>query len=319
LTVARLVVVGEVLVDFFAEPGKAATASGMFSGRPGGAPANLAAAAAKLGLDVTFIGKVGDDALGRSLRATLDGHAVDTSHLATDRRLPTMLALVAAAVPELPQFVLYHGANRLLAEDDIDEKVVAGADVLAFGSITLAVESRAAAIKAARLARAGGRHVVFDVNLRPTIWPDLDAARTTIAEAIATADVVKLNETELAFLEGAVGHEDGVKRILKRGPKLCCLTLGERGAYFSNGAGSGYAPGFRVRTRDTTGCGDAFAAGLSLKLAGLDRPLDRLDRSGLAAIVRFANACGAVMATELGGMEARLGIAAVDALMRVEA
>jgi sugar/nucleoside kinase (ribokinase family) len=317
--VARLTVVGELLVDLFAEPGKPATTTGAFRARPGGAPANLAAAAAKLGLDVTFIGKVGDDDLGRSLRTALSSYGVDTSYLASDRRLPTMLAVVAAATPDQPQFVLYHGANRLLGEADIDAASVTGADVLAFGSITLAVESRAAAIKTAKLAQVAGRHVVFDVNLRPTIWPDLDAARTAISEAIAVSDVVKLNEAELAFLEGNVDHAEGVQRILKRGPKLCCLTLGERGAYFANVRTTGYAAAFPVHTRDTTGCGDAFVAGLSLKLAALDSPLDRLGAEELAAMVRFANACGGVMATELGGMEAKLSLAAVDALMRVEA
>jgi fructokinase len=316
---ARLAVVGEVLVDLFAEPGKPATAAGVYSGRPGGAPANLAAAAAKLGLDVTFIGKVGDDELGRSLRGTLNGYGVGTSQLLTDRRLPTMLAIVSAAGPDQPEFVLYHGANRLLAEGDIDAATVTGADVLAFGSITLAVESRTAAIKAARVAHNAGRCVVFDVNLRPTIWPDLDLARAAIAEAIAIVDVVKLNETELAFLEGKVSHEEGTRRILKHGPKLCCLTIGERGAYFSNGMACGYVDAFPVEARDTTGCGDAFAAGLSLKLAGVRASLEGLNRDELVAMVRFANACGGVMATELGGMGANLSVAAVEALMRVEA
>lgn len=316
---ARLAVVGELLVDLFAEPGKAATATGVFRGRPGGAPANLAAAAAKLGFDVSFIGKVGDDELGHSLRATLAGYGVNVSGLATDRRLPTMLAVVAAATPDQPQFVLYHGANRLLCEADIDAAAVTHADVLAFGSITLAVESRAAAIKAAGLAKRAGRCVVFDVNLRPTIWSDLDVARTAISEAVAVSDVVKLNESELAFLEGKVGHADGVQRILKRGPQLCCLTLGEHGAYFANSHAADYVPAFPVRTRDTTGCGDAFVAGLSLKLAALSTPIRQASAQELAAMVRFANACGGVMATELGGMEANLSLAAVDALMRVEA
>jgi fructokinase len=317
--VARLVVVGEVLVDLFAEPGKPATAAGLYSGRAGGAPANLAASAARLGLDVTFIGKVGDDELGRSLRLTLADHGVDVSALAVDSRLPTMLAVVAAATPTQPQFVLYHGANRLLSEADIDEGTVGSADVLAFGSITLAVESRTAAIKAAKIARAAGRHVVFDVNLRPTIWPDLDSARAAIIEALSVADVVKLSETELAFLEGNVTHAEGISRILQRGPKLCCLTLGERGTYFSNGTASGHVPAFPVEVRDTTGCGDAFVAGLSLKLSGVSEPVERLGREELSSLVRFANACGAVAATELGGMSAKMSRAAVDSLLSVRA
>ena len=315
----QLVVVGEVLVDFFAEPGRPASASGGYTARAGGAPANLAAAAAKLGVDVTFVGKVGDDELGQSLRECLKRYNVGTKHLLTDRRLPTMMAVVAAATPDHPQFVLYHGANRLLDESDVDGAASEGADVLAFGSVTLAVESRAAAIRAAKLVREAGRHVVFDVNFRPTIWPDRTLAREAIDEAISVSNVIKLNEGELAFLEGDVAPEDGVERVLRRGPALCCLTMGDRGTYFSNGAVAGHVPAFQVTVRDTTGCGDAFVAGLSFKLGGLTQPIGRLDKTNLEAMVRFANACGGVMATELGGMEASLSLAAVEALISVEA
>src|SRR3712207_4439523 len=92
--VAHLVVLGEALVDLFAEPGRPA-GPGAFVAKAGGAPANAATAGAKLGLDVAFIGKVGEDDLGRALRAELQACGVDTTCLYEDRRLPTMLAIVA--------------------------------------------------------------------------------------------------------------------------------------------------------------------------------------------------------------------------------
>ena len=99
------------------------------------------------------------------------------------------------------------------------------ADIFAYGSVTLAFGSRNAALRAAQWAFDAGKQVIFDVNLRPAIWPDLEEARTQIGEALATATVVKLNETELALLTGTDDPIAGSQQLLEQGLQLVCVSL----------------------------------------------------------------------------------------------
>jgi fructokinase len=158
--------------------------------------------------------------------------------------------------------------------------------------------------------------VIFDVNLRPTLWPDLDAARDNILHAIESVTVVKLNETELEFLTGVRDPDAGSQRLLDRGVQLCCVSLGARGACFANSVGFGFVPTFDVEVADTTGSGDAFLAGLAYGLSNLSGPVGKLDRSVLVSVLRFANACGALAATEMGAMTALPTRAAVEGLLQ---
>ena len=226
-----IVIVGEALIDLFAEPGAPLADLPRFTPKFGGAPANVAAAAARLGGDVAMIGKVGADGFGAALREHLRSIGVDVTHL-TDSPRPTMLACVALPQPDAPEFVLFHGANTELSPTDIDATTMASSRVMAFGSVSLAYASRAAVLHAAKLAREAGCEVVFDVNLRPAIWPDLDEARVRIFEAIALSSVVKLNEDEVRFLYGETDLASAADEVLRAGPALCCVSRGAAGAYF---------------------------------------------------------------------------------------
>ena len=92
--------------------------------------------------------------------------------------------------------------------------------------------------------------------------------------------------------------------MLEKGPKLCLITRGAEGAYFNNGRSEGHVPGFSVEAVDTTGCGDAFCAGLITRLLESGEAVDSLKRSDLFEIVRFANAVSAISATRTGAMAA---------------
>jgi fructokinase len=308
-----IIVIGEALVDLFAEPGAALTDLPRFTPRLGGAPANVAAAVARLGGDVGFVGKVGDDGFGNALATHFEDIGVDVIHLNRASR-PTMVACVALPSPAQPEFVLFEGANAELSVDDIDVGYIESSKVVAFGSITLAYSSREAVLHAAQMALRAGCKVVFDVNLRPAIWPDMDVARERILEAIALASVVKFNEEEARFLFGDIGIEAAASEALNAGPELCCVSLGERGAYF-RAAAAGHVAGYSIEVVDTTGCGDAFLAGLSLRLAEALVPLEEWSEDDFTEAIAFANACGAVVATELGAMDAPLTRMAAEALM----
>lgn len=308
----EIVVLGEALIDLFAEPGVPLREAQTFRPLPGGAPANVAVALARLGADVGFIGKVGTDGFGSLLIDTLTREGVDTAWFTAEPHAPTMLALVAAPSPTQQDFVLHNGASALLLPDELPNEYIAGAQVFVYGSVTLASDSRAAAVAAARCAGDAGRHVVFDVNLRPALWPDLEEARVCIQESVALSNVVKLNEAELEFLTSVRNPELGSQRLLEQDVELCCVSMGSEGAYFSNGTASGHVPACAVDVRDTTGSGDAFVAGLAFQLKNLDQTLADLETSELQSIVAFANACGGLAATQIGAMSAAPTLANVE-------
>ncbi len=312
----QIVVLGEALFDLFAEKGKSLRAVQSLYPAPGGAPANVAVAAARLGAKVGFIGKVGLDDFGSALIDLLAGEGVDTAHFVADRQAPTMLALVAAPNPEEQHFIVYMGASGLLAVDEMPREYIVSASVFVFGSATLASSSREATIQAARWAREAGKHVIFDVNLRPTLWLELEVARQHIEESIVATTVVKLNERELKFLTGLSDPAQGSQQIIDRGVQLCCVSLGADGAYFNNGSVHGHVPAFKVQVVDTTGSGDAFVAGLAYQLSHLNNPLSDLDEETLRKMVAFANGCGALASTGLGAMSALPSYEVVQNLIR---
>ncbi|MHB0859176.1 MAG: carbohydrate kinase family protein [Anaerolineae bacterium] len=306
---------GEALIDLFAGEGVALCALKPLKPSPGGAPANVAVGLARLGVDVGFVGQVGDDAYGHLLIELLRHERVDTSHFVADRRRPTMLTVVDAPSPTEQNFVLYHGADTLLRPEALDQAYIQSTDILIYGSVTLTHESGPAALQAAHWVRSAGRMVILDVNLRPSLWPDMETARKIIDEAVLGASVVKLNASELEFLTGTSEPEVGSQALLARGIQLCCVSLGASGSFFNNGGASGYVPPFRVPIVDTTGSGDAFVAGLACQLVELNQPLGHLRSAELRRALRFANACGALAATEIGAMSALPTRQMVDRLL----
>lgn len=313
----RAISLGEAVMDLFAQPaGVPLQEASSFVPAPGGAPANVAVALARLGQDVGFIGLVGDDPLGLLLTELLQAEGVDTTHFHRLAGSPTMLALVASASPHQQDFVIYRGAATKLRPADLDRAYIASAEVFLFSATILTEDSRDAAFQAVTWANAAGVLVIFDANLRPALWPNLEAARQGILEGLQGAAVCKLNESELAFLAETSDLARGSRWVLAQGPRLCVVTLGSKGAYFNTGRAEGYVPAFRVHEVDTTGCGDAFLAGLTVGLLETGLPVQTLDEASLHRLVRFANAVGALTATRQGAMAALPTRAAVGDFLK---
>ena len=311
----RVISFGEALIDIFGGVGVSLRELKLLQPSPGGAPANVAVGLARLGIDVGFIGRVGDDSYGHFLIDLLKKEGVDTKHFLPDSGGPTMLAIVEAPGPTEQRFTLYHGADTFLHPEDLDRGYIESARVFVFGSVTLTAAGGPAALAAARLSRDAGNVVVFDVNLRPTLWPDDDTARRGIREGIDAATVVKLNRLELEFVTGYGDLAEGSREILRIGAGLVCVSLGADGAYFDNGTARGNVPSREVRVVDTTGSGDAFVAGLAAELGGSDVPISELDSGRLYAFVDFANGCGALAATRQGAMSGLPSRKAVEAFI----
>jgi len=318
-----ILTLGELLIDMFpAEVGRGMVEVSAFRPKPGGAPANVAVAAARLGAQTGFIGKVGEDIFGHYLEQVLATEGVDTSGLRFDSEARTTLVFIALPDENTAEFVFYRnpGADMLLSPEELDYGLLATTRCLHFGSLSLIVEPSGSATRAAvEAARQAGALVSFDVNYRPTLWQSTPGALQRVREIIPTVDLIKVNETELRILSGQDALGPGAGALLAMGPKLCVITLGQNGSYYQTREGGEFVPAFRVRAVDATGCGDAFIAGLLTRLVLDGKLLEDLSPQRLGAALRFANAVGALTAQALGVIPALPNAQQVeDFLGRVE-
>jgi len=313
----RIISFGEALIDAFAEPGIPLRDMPTLHTAPGGAPANVAVALARLGADVGFVGKVGDDEFGRMLIDLMDGEGIDVSHFTADPAAPTMMSVVATPTPTEQDFVIYSGAGARLSTDNLSHDYFAEADLFIYGSVTLAGDAGDTLRQVLQWIHNSAGQTIFDVNLRPALWPDMDQARRCIDTCIDAATILKVNEVELEFLTGQTDPDTGSRQLLERGVRLCCVSLGAEGAYFNTGHTSGRVPVFPVEIANTTGSGDAFVAGLAHQLSLRQVPIDDMDGAMMTEIVRFANACGALAATRVGAMSGLPSLDAVEKFLQM--
>jgi fructokinase len=299
-----VVSLGELIIDMFpAETGKPLAGVSSFIPKPGGAPANVAVAAARLGASAAFIGKVGQDFFGEFLREVLARERVETRGMRFDPAARTTLAFIAQP-GENNTYLFYRnpGADQLLSADELDRELIGSARALHLGSISLTDEpARSATFEAIRIAVANRALISLDVNYRPALWRSPQDALAQIAVLLPQVDLVKVNESELELLSGETDVEKASELLAARGPKLVVVTLGARGSYFHSARTRGYVPGFQVQAIDSTGCGDAFMGALLTQLVRhVSEPLE----AQLQAALRYANAAGALTATRRGAIPA---------------
>ncbi|CAN5456147.1 hypothetical protein BH11PSE9_BH11PSE9_10450 [soil metagenome] len=146
----------------------------------------------------------------------------------------------------------------------------------------------------ARQARAGGRSVSFDPNLRPSLWPSRQAMVETMNELATLADVVMPGLAEGQLLTGCEREADIADFYLARGVQRVVIKLGAQGAYFAGPDGRGTVPGWQVpRVVDTVGAGDGFAVGvISALLQGLSTEQAAARGNAIGArVVQFPGDC----------------------------
>lgn len=311
----RLVSLGELLVDF-TPAGMSAGGNPLFERNAGGGPANLACAAARLGADVAFVGKVGDDVFGRALRDVLADNGVDTAGLVLSRKYKTTLAFVHLDERGDRSFSFYrrNGADTMLLPEDLPRDLLRAARVFFFSSVMMSEgPSRETGFLAAEEAKKAGATVAFDPNFRFNLWESKAAAKECALRALTLADMVKISEEELLFLTGEKDVETGSRRLAgEYALKVVLATLGPRGcvatAFSAGGVPCAQASigGFPAATIDTTGAGDAFTGGFLARLLarGGDLSIYAADPAALLSDARFANAVGSLTTTRRGGIPA---------------
>ncbi|MDD5367952.1 MAG: PfkB family carbohydrate kinase [Anaerolineaceae bacterium] len=300
-----IVSMGEILIDLFpAELGRKIAEVTAFHPKPGGAPANVAVAARRLGTPSAFIGKVGDDAFGKHLIQVLAEQGVETKGIRTDRQVRTTLAFIAMPDENHAEFVFYRnpGADLMIRQDELERGLLTGARAFHFGSLSLVDEpARSATREAVRLARGAGALISYDVNYRPSLWASPAQALQQARLMTAEADLLKVNEVELDLLAGqSQDLPTACQILLGQGVKLVAVTLGPKGSFFYSAEACGFVPAFPVVTVDATGCGDAFIAALLTRLVNNRDWRATLSEAQLSEDFRFANAAGAITALTQG-------------------
>ncbi len=296
--------IGEVLIDL-TQTGCSEQGVPLFAAYPGGAPANVAVAAAKLGAKTAFIGKTGQDGFGNYLRRVLVENGVDVAGLHTDRS-PTSLAVVSVSPDGERAFRFMRGADLNLSPDEIDEGWVDRSKVLHFGSVSLtAGMSRSATIFAARRAHKTGKLVSYDPNYRPSLWRGREEAMQWLQIPLPLAGLVKVSREELPLLTGSEDLERGSQILEDMGIRLVVVTLGKEGAFYRWKGRTGRVPGVPVEAADTNGAGDTFLGALLYRLTRRgDSPLEGLTASELEEYLDFSNRCAAVTCSRPGAIPA---------------
>jgi fructokinase len=312
---ATVLSMGEVLIDFIVADGSTSLAAAeTFVARSGGAPANVAVALSRLGVASAFCGVVGCDPFGARLTQELAAEGVDITRLRQTERSATALAYAWKDVRGDGHFWLLRGADLTLGVEDAEAAGIDQLAALVIGSVSMAARpSRDAIVRAVALAVEARVPIVFDVNLRPTVWADPAEAVLLSEQVAAASTLVKLSLDDAIGLFGAGTPPAGaIDRILALGPPAVVLTDGERGCWYGlrSMPEPTFVPAFAVEAIEPTGAGDAFCAGLIVRLVASNwAPLTVDD-------VRFAAAAGALATTKRGAWDGLPSRQQIDALLR---
>ena len=304
-----LITCGRVSLDLFSRDiGAPFEDIGSFETSVGGSPVNIAIGASRLGMSALAFTAVGDDEVGRFVRACLDREGVDTSHIAVREGRRTGMAVVGVQPPDKFPLLFYreNPADIHLSLDDAKALPLQSARALQLSGTAL---SRGGALDVTLwLAEQAQRHrlkTFLDLDLRPDQWEHELAFGVRVRRLLPFCDVVMGTEEEfyaaLAEDPGAVmaGGEvpdynilfRKLRRQTGRSKAVLIVKRGPGGVNILEGEFGEIAPGYRVKVENTVGAGDGFAAGL---IYGWSQGWSWYEAS------RFGNACGAIVVSRQG-------------------
>jgi 2-dehydro-3-deoxygluconokinase len=264
----------------------------------GGAESNVAVALARLGHQVSWASRLGDDEFGLYIRNFIRGEGVDTSNVVFDGHYPTAVFFKEPR-PGRESAVYYYrngsAASRMVPHD-IKEEWIAGAKYLHLTGITPALSEscREALLYSVNLAKKHGVKTVFDPNIRLKLWSK-EEAKAVLNDIAEQCDIVLPGLEEGELLTGEKDPAKMARFFLDKGVPLTVIKLGEKGAYFASRDEDGLVQGKKVeRVVDPIGAGDGFAAGF---ISGLLRGWN------IRSSVDLGNQVGAYAVTVLGDVE----------------
>lgn len=296
---------GELLIDFAP---KSVDAAGYptLAANPGGAPGNFLAALNRYGCSVAMIGKVGEDMFGRLLLNTLREAGIETRGVVVDPDQFTTLAFVSldASGNRDFSFARKPGADTCLKAEEMDADLIENTRVFHFGTLSLTNDpARDATHKAVTMAKAAGKYISLDPNLRKPLWPTEDAAKAAIEWSLTQADIVKISDEEIEFLWGLT-PEAGAKKLLDEyGVSLVYATLGPNGCHAATrNVSVTVGPPKGINVIDTTGAGDIFGGSAMSRFLKLNKKPEELTEDELRRIVTFACTAASLSTQKHGGI-----------------
>ncbi len=246
--------IGEALVDLIPN-------QETFTPYVGGAPANVAMAARKLGSKTSFIGKIGNDSYGKFILNTLKGLHVDTSYVFMSDQHPTCEVQVGLNENHDRYFVSRTplSADLFLKSDEIQNIPFQKEDTLHFCSVDLTnFPVKEATITCIEHIKQKNGIVSFDPNVRLPFWESEEACKKTIFSFFPVADIVKMSDEDLKFLFPNQKMDDVATYLFQRGIQIVLFTLGSQGSMAYYEGKKYFQKAFSVPVVDTTGAGDVF-------------------------------------------------------------
>lgn len=298
-----IVTLGEALIDFI--PMNAENT--VYEKNAGGAPANVAVGAARLGAKSTFIGKIGDDLFGQYLYKVLKKNGVDVSAISFTKEYRTGLVFVTLNEAGDRDFSFYinESADQFLTVDDIDEKLFLDNKIFHFGTISLLHDKiKQATLKAIKLAKKHKAIISFDPNVRLSLFKDEELLRDIIFTMLKDVDLLKISEEELLFLSGsndASVIQDWMKTY---DLTLVFLTKGAEGSVVFTKEASAHVHTLKLNVEDTTGAGDAYVSGVLYCVDKRTKEIANMTIEEAVNITKFASVSGALTTAKKGAMTA---------------
>jgi 2-dehydro-3-deoxygluconokinase len=299
-----IISMGEPMLEFNAAEEGSLSEVGQFNIGYGGDTSNFAVAASRLGGNVGYLTRLGDDEFGERFLRMWHKEGIDASHVARDADAPTGIYFISRRANE--HFFTYYRKNSAacrMSPANIPFDYIRKAKLFHVSGISQGISTSAcdAVFEAMTVSREAGVIVSYDPNLRLKLWP-LDRARALIHRAAAMADIVLPSLEDAVALTGMDDEREIAQFYLNLGPSVVVLKLGDRGAFLATREGVAGASNlepqrflpYNVNSLDMTGAGDTFDGGFAVSyLAG--RPLGEC--------VKFANAAAALATTGLGAVD----------------
>ena len=308
--------IGEMVIDFI--PG---TEPASYIRNAGGAPANVAIAMRRNGLEAALCCKVGDDNFGIFLLDTLRKYGVKVICEKLCEEAITTMAFVTLAEggERLFTFARKPGADMFLSPEEVKEEDIENSVIVHAGSCSLsagmAVE---ATTKALRLGAEKGKLVSFDVNYRNLMWKDdIEACKKAVFDVLPYVDLLKISEEEAPMIGGV----DAFRKVMKDfGITVLLETLGSAGARAYIGDEVVEIPGRKAHAVDATGAGDAFWGGFlsSLRIQGVEKKED-LTAEKLELAMRYGNVAGSICVQKKGAIDSLPTREEIEEILKAEA